>query len=151
MQLKPTKSSPPDGIETLRLADRPIPEAGSRQVQVQINAFSINYHDPGTASDPGTSGIPYSTIPNSDVASEVTALSERVTRFEVGDGIMGTFIQNWVDADDAGRRRQCAWRVNRRAVDGIRGSGLRRIGLNAIPPQRYQSRNPPLRRCHRVA
>ena len=87
----------PDGIETLRLADRPIPEPGPRKVQVRINASSINYRDLGTISDPGPSGIPYPTTPNSDVAGEVTAVVDRVTRFKVGDWVMGTFMQNWVD------------------------------------------------------
>jgi NADPH:quinone reductase-like Zn-dependent oxidoreductase len=87
----------PDGIDTLRLADRPIPEPGPRQVQVRINASSINYRDLGTVSDPGPRGIPYPTIPNSDGAGEVTAVGDRVTRFKVGDRVMGTFMQNWID------------------------------------------------------
>lgn len=70
----------PDGIDTLRLSDRPIPEPGPRQVQVRINASSINYRDLGTVSDPGPRGISYPTIPNSDGAGKVTTVSDRVTR-----------------------------------------------------------------------
>ena len=87
----------PDGIDTLRLSDRPIPEPGPRQVQVRINASSINYRDLGTVSDPGPRGISYPTIPNSDGAGKVTAVGDRVTRFKIGDRVMGTFMQNWID------------------------------------------------------
>ena len=82
----------PDGIDTLRLADRPIPEPNPRQVKVRINASSINYRDLGTVSDPRPRGIPYPKIPNSDGAGEVTAVGDCVTRFKVGDRVMGTFI-----------------------------------------------------------
>ncbi len=87
----------PDGFYTLRLADRPIPEPNPRQVKVRINASSINYRDLGTVSDPRPRGIPYPKIPNSDGAGEVTAVGDCVTRFKVGDRVMGTFMQNWVD------------------------------------------------------
>lgn len=87
----------PNGIDALRLSDRPIPVPGTGQVQVRINASSINYRDLGTVRDPEPRGIPYPTIPNSDGAGIVTATGEGVTRFKTGDRVMGIFMQDWVD------------------------------------------------------
>ena len=87
----------PNGIDALRLAERPIPEPAPGQVQVRIRASSINYRDLGTILDPAARGLPYPTIPNSDGAGEVTAVGEGVERFRHGDRVMGIFMQTWLD------------------------------------------------------
>jgi NADPH:quinone reductase-like Zn-dependent oxidoreductase len=84
-----------DGIDALRLADRPGPEPGHGEVLVRIRASAINYRDLATILDPAGRGLPYPRIPNSDGAGEVLAVGPGVTRFAPGDRVAGTFFQRW--------------------------------------------------------
>ncbi|MGH6896880.1 MAG: zinc-dependent alcohol dehydrogenase family protein [Geminicoccaceae bacterium] len=84
-----------EGIDALHLADRPSPEPGPGEVLVRIRASSINRRDLMTVLDPGSRGLPYPRIPNSDGAGEVLAVGPGVTRFAPGDAVAGTFFQRW--------------------------------------------------------
>ena len=86
-----------DGIDALRLADRPRPKPGHGEVLVRIRASSINYRDLMTVLDPESRALPYPRIPNSDGAGEVLAVGPAVTRFAPGDRVAGTFFQRWHD------------------------------------------------------
>ena len=86
-----------EGIDALRLADRPTPEPGPGEVLVRIRASSINYRDLSTILDPASRRLPYPRIPNSDGAGEVLAVGPGVTRFTPGDRVAGTFFQRWDD------------------------------------------------------
>src|SRR5687768_17327531 len=86
-----------DGIDALRLAERPSPQPGPGQVLVRIRASSLNYRDLLTILDPESRAIPYPRIPNSDGAGEVLALGPGVTRVAAGDRVAGTFFQRWDD------------------------------------------------------
>jgi NADPH:quinone reductase-like Zn-dependent oxidoreductase len=86
-----------DGIDALRLADRPRPKPGHGEVLVRIRASSINYRDLMTIRDPESRALPYPRIPNSDGAGEVLAVGPGVTRFAPGDRVAGTFFQRWDD------------------------------------------------------
>jgi NADPH:quinone reductase-like Zn-dependent oxidoreductase len=84
-----------DGIDALRLAERPSPEPGPGEVLVRIRASSLNYRDLMTVLDPESRALPYPRIPNSDGAGEVLAIGPGVTRFAPGDRVAGTFFQRW--------------------------------------------------------
>jgi NADPH:quinone reductase-like Zn-dependent oxidoreductase len=86
-----------DGIDALRLADRPEPSPGPGEVLVRVRASAPNYRDLMTITDPESRGIPYPRIPNSDGAGEVLAVGAGITRFQPGDRVAGTFFQRWED------------------------------------------------------
>lgn len=82
----------------LREVDRP--EPGPGEVQVRIRATSLNGRDRGRLDRSCPTGPDGPLIPLSDGAGEVTALGAGVTRFEVGDRVVGTFFGgHWLDGD----------------------------------------------------
>ena len=86
-----------EGIDALRLADRPTPEPGLGEVLVRIRASSVNYRDLMTILDPESRALPYPRVPNSDGAGEVLAVGPGATRFAPGDRVASTFFQRWDD------------------------------------------------------
>jgi NADPH:quinone reductase-like Zn-dependent oxidoreductase len=86
-----------EGIDALRLAERPTPQPGPGEVLVRVRASSINYRDLSTILDPTSRALPYPRIPNSDCAGEVLAVGPSVTRFQPGDRVAGTFFPGWDD------------------------------------------------------
>jgi NADPH:quinone reductase-like Zn-dependent oxidoreductase len=87
----------PDGIDALKLADRPSPEPGHGQILVRVRASSINYRDLLTIEDPVGRRLPYPRIPNSDCAGDVIGIGPGVEEFQVGDKVAGCFFQRWID------------------------------------------------------
>ncbi|HEX6587807.1 MAG TPA: NAD(P)H-quinone oxidoreductase [Longimicrobiales bacterium] len=78
------------GPEVLRVADRPAPEPGAREVLVRVAAAGVNRADllqrrghypapPGVAAD----------VPGLEFAGVVDATGDGVTRWRVGDRVMG--------------------------------------------------------------
>jgi NADPH:quinone reductase-like Zn-dependent oxidoreductase len=86
-----------DGIDALKLAERPSPAPGPGEVLVRMRASALNYRDLMTVLDPESRAIPYPRVPNSDGAGEVLAIGPGVTRFAPGDRVAGTFFQRWQD------------------------------------------------------
>jgi NADPH:quinone reductase-like Zn-dependent oxidoreductase len=96
-QYTPTASGA--GCElALREVQTPAPDAG--EVQVRIRAVSLNGRDRGRLGGrcpdvPGSARIPLS-----DGAGEVIAVGAGVSRFQVGDRVVGTFFGGaWLDGD----------------------------------------------------
>jgi NADPH:quinone reductase-like Zn-dependent oxidoreductase len=88
----------PKGIESLQLVERPDPTPGPRQLLVRVRATSLNYRDLLTVEAQSARAAPKpDLIPLSDGAGEVVAIGRGVTRFEVGDRVVGCFMQRWVD------------------------------------------------------
>ncbi|MET7699734.1 NAD(P)-dependent alcohol dehydrogenase [Streptomyces sp. NPDC005485] len=75
----------------------PRPEPGPREIVVRVRAVSLNKRDllilKGTYPLKAVPDV----IPVSDGAGEVVAVGEEVTRFAVGDRVMGTYFPNWRD------------------------------------------------------
>jgi NADPH:quinone reductase-like Zn-dependent oxidoreductase len=79
----------------------PRPAPGRHEVLVRVHATSINGgydvdmrdRTPGQGRDL-TGGIPFA-----DGAGEVVALGADVTRFKVGDRVVGIFMERWIDGD----------------------------------------------------
>jgi NADPH:quinone reductase-like Zn-dependent oxidoreductase len=81
----------------LQLVDRPKPAVKGTEILVRVHAVSLNRRDTlildGLYSLPAAPGV----IPISDGAGEVVAVGERVTRFKVGDRVMGSYWTRWYD------------------------------------------------------
>lgn len=86
-----------DGVDALKLADRPDPTPGHGEVLVRMHANSINYRDLTTIEDPARRGFPYPRIPNSDGAGEIVAVGDGVTAWKPGDRVASCFFREWTD------------------------------------------------------
>jgi len=84
------------GFEGLRLAERPTPKPGPRQVVVRMHAASFNWRDMMILKGGYMRGIPLPRIPLSDGAGEVVECGAEVTRVKPGDRVCSTFFQTWI-------------------------------------------------------
>lgn len=93
----------PDAAGTgcrLTLAEVPTPRPAAGEVQVRIRAVSLNGRDRGRLDGPCPVRAGEPRIPLSDGAGEVIGVGPGVTRFEVGDRVVGTFFAGtWLDGD----------------------------------------------------
>ena len=72
----------PQGIDSLRLVERPDPSPGPRQVLVRVRATSLNYRDLITVEGKYARAAPKpDLVPLSDGAGAVVAVGAEVTRF----------------------------------------------------------------------
>jgi NADPH:quinone reductase-like Zn-dependent oxidoreductase len=86
----------PAKLTSLSFVDSPNPSAPkSSEIQVEIFANSINYHDYAVV----TGALPTieGRIPLSDAAGEVIAIGSSVTDFQVGDSVVSTFFPYWLE------------------------------------------------------
>jgi NADPH:quinone reductase-like Zn-dependent oxidoreductase len=84
-------------IDGLERVDWPEPELAAEHVLVAVRAVSLNYRDLGTVRQARPGNLPPPLIPCSDGAGEIVAVGSGVTRFQVGDRVMGTFFRDWMD------------------------------------------------------
>lgn len=83
------------GLDNLKLASRPVPEPGPRQVRVRVRAVSLNYRDLLLVRGIYNPKQPLPAVPCSDAAGEVEAVGDGVRRFAVGDRVTTTFFPHW--------------------------------------------------------
>jgi NADPH:quinone reductase-like Zn-dependent oxidoreductase len=84
-------------LDGLRLADRPDPLPGPREVLIRVRAVSLNYRDQMIVTGNYFGGpVSRNIIPTSDGAGVVEAVGDSVTRFKTGDRVTGTFFQGWI-------------------------------------------------------
>lgn len=88
---------PQFGIEHLALADRPEPTPGPGQVVVRVRAASLNFRDLMMVQGHYDPRLVMGRVPCSDGAGEVAAIGSGVTTLRVGDRVIGSFFQNWLD------------------------------------------------------
>jgi NADPH:quinone reductase-like Zn-dependent oxidoreductase len=87
----------PNGIDSLKLVERPDPTPGAHQMLVRVRATSLNYRDLLTVEAQYARSAPKpDLIPLSDGAGEVVAVGPGVSRFKVGDRVAGCFMQKWI-------------------------------------------------------
>lgn len=85
------------GLENLRQVDLPKPVPGAGEVLIRIHAASLNYRDLMIVRGHYDPKLQFPRIPLSDGAGEIAAIGEGVTQFQVGDRVVGLFLQNWQD------------------------------------------------------
>ena len=88
--MRPVVITRPGGPEVLTIEERPDPEPGVGEVRVQVRGSSLNRADllQRRGLYPAPPGYPED-IPGLEFAGEVEALGAEVTRWKVGDRVMG--------------------------------------------------------------
>lgn len=88
------------GQGNLEMTDAPTPTPGPGELLVKVTAVSLNYRDKlvieGMLAQ-HSPALPF--VPLSDMAGEVVALGSDVSRFRVGDRVLGNFWTQWIDGD----------------------------------------------------
>jgi NADPH:quinone reductase-like Zn-dependent oxidoreductase len=89
----------PDGIEGLKLIDKPKPMPGPGQVLVRVKAATLNYRDLLTVKGGYGSRQKFSLIPVSDGAGVVETTGPDVGKFVPGDRVVGSFFETWIGGE----------------------------------------------------
>jgi NADPH:quinone reductase-like Zn-dependent oxidoreductase len=90
------------GLDALEQVQRPVPTPGPHDLLVRVGAASLNYRDRRVADGTFIPDLALPFVPASDGAGEVVAAGKEVTRFHVGDRVIGTYIPKWIDGDGRG-------------------------------------------------
>jgi NADPH:quinone reductase-like Zn-dependent oxidoreductase len=104
--IQTSESSDPDpsaGFPGLRLVPRAPASVGPGEVKVRVRAVSLNFRDLSVARRRAKS-----LVVASDGAGEVIEIGAGVTRWKVGDAVMGSFFPHWVDGELSDRDHQTA-------------------------------------------
>jgi NADPH:quinone reductase-like Zn-dependent oxidoreductase len=87
----------PGGLDKLAPADVEPRTPGPGEIQVRVEASSLNFHDYAVVA--GMLPVEDGRIPMSDGAGTVTAVGEGVTAFAEGDAVLSCFFPNWEDGE----------------------------------------------------
>jgi NADPH:quinone reductase-like Zn-dependent oxidoreductase len=87
------------GLEKLVLAEAPVPQPRAHEILIRVGAGSLNYKDKMIVEGTLLPDLALPHVPTSDAAGEVVAAGSGVTRFRVGDRVVGHTITDWVDGD----------------------------------------------------
>ncbi|WP_338056173.1 NAD(P)-dependent alcohol dehydrogenase [Telmatospirillum siberiense] len=88
------------GLKNLELAEVQVPTPGSRELLIRVSAVSLNYRDKLVVEGellPERPPMPFT--PVSDMAGEIVATGDRVSRFNAGDRVLGNFWTRWIDGE----------------------------------------------------
>ena len=83
------------GIDSLVLADRPIPTPGEGEILLKVNAASLNYRDLLVVDGTFFPDLQFPFVPASDAAGQIEQIGSGVTKFKPGDRVTTHFIQDW--------------------------------------------------------
>src|SRR5713226_1105455 len=83
------------GVDGVVLGSRNDPRPGSREILLRVRATSLNYRDLMVLKGGGRGPTKLGVVPLSDGAGEVAAVGDGVTRFAVGDQVIGCFHPRW--------------------------------------------------------
>lgn len=87
------------GIDSLKIVDRLVPEAGPGQALVKLHAWSLNYRDLLLVKGLYNPKLRLPFTPLSDGMGEVVSIGSGVTRVKPGDRVAGAFMQTWIDGE----------------------------------------------------
>jgi NADPH:quinone reductase-like Zn-dependent oxidoreductase len=82
-------------VDGVVLGSRDDPRPGTREILVRVRATSLNYRDLMVLKGGGRGPTKTGVVPLSDGAGEVAAVGDGVTRFSVGDRVIGCFHPRW--------------------------------------------------------
>jgi len=85
------------GRYRLSMEEQASPVPGPREIVVRVGALSLNYRDLLLLADEFRGIDPEGLVPMSDAAGVVTAVGDRVSRFQVGTRVMGCFFPAWLE------------------------------------------------------
>lgn len=120
------------GPQNLQHSERARPIPGPGEVLVRLHAAALNYRDWEVVNGQYHEVFPAGLVPLSDGAGEVAAVGAGVTRWHIGDRVLGSFWQGW-QAGEISQSHNAASLGG--PVDGmlIEYAVLRSDGLVAIP------------------
>jgi len=87
------------GLDSLRLAERPVPEPGPGEVRIAVKASALNHRDLMVMSGRYGGPKPPTRTPVADGAGEVVALGAGVTRVKLGDRVTAPHFTPWIDGE----------------------------------------------------
>ncbi|CAO3438894.1 zinc-dependent alcohol dehydrogenase family protein [Azospirillum endophyticum] len=99
------------GRERLELRSVPILSPGPREVLVKVAAVALNHRDKMVIESGRGLPLEFPFTPGSDLAGEIVALGQGVTRFVEGDRVISTFTPDWIDGLRPGDARTPAYRT----------------------------------------
>src|SRR5258707_9337026 len=105
--MKVYQVQPGAGLDGLSIDERSEPTPAPRQVLIKVKAVSLNDRDLLILKGLYP-GVTRPVVPVSDGMGEVVALGEGVTRVKVGDRVIGTFFQRWIDGPPSLAKRDVA-------------------------------------------
>lgn len=106
-------------IAALSMVPCAVREPGANEVVVKVEASSLNFHDYLVVT--GIIPTQPGRVPLSDGVGVVTACGDQVTRFAVGDRVLGTFFADWVGGAPTGSRTA---RMGGDHVDGFAATSV---------------------------
>lgn len=80
------------GPNVAEFCDEPIPSRGTSDVLIRVRAVSLNYKDVAMLDDNFPWDVPPNIIMGTDVAGEVVWVGDKVSQFEVSEGITFYFF-----------------------------------------------------------
>ncbi|MFD1984852.1 NAD(P)-dependent alcohol dehydrogenase [Mesorhizobium newzealandense] len=87
------------GLSRLSQTQGKVPEPGPRDLLVRTRAVSLNYKDKMIVDGVLIPDLTFPFVPTSDAVGEVVAVGGAVTRFQVGQRVLGQVIADWPDGD----------------------------------------------------
>ncbi len=96
------------GGDPIQQVERPDPVPGHGQVAVDIRAVSLNFRDLLMISGKYNPRLKLPLIPCSDGAGVVSAIGAGVTRWKLGERVLPTFFQGWLDGEPTEARTAAA-------------------------------------------
>ncbi|MET2830750.1 zinc-dependent alcohol dehydrogenase family protein [Mesorhizobium shangrilense] len=87
------------GLSRLKPAEGKVPEPGPHDLLVRNRAVSLNYKDKLIVDGTLIPDLAFPYVPTSDAVGEVVAVGSAVSRFKVGQRVLGQVIADWPDGD----------------------------------------------------
>jgi NADPH:quinone reductase-like Zn-dependent oxidoreductase len=85
------------GPDALHLVERPVPRPGPGEILVRVRAATLNYRDLAILKGSYKPDLKPPFVPGSDASGEVVEAGPDVTRFKVGERVVPTYTQGWID------------------------------------------------------
>jgi len=89
----------PSGIDGLTLVDKPVAQPGQGQVLVRLKTATLNYRDLLMIKGGYGARQKFPLVPLSAGAGVIEALCSSAREFAVGDRVIGSFFESWIDGE----------------------------------------------------